>query len=282
MNTHVIPASLRAFEDAAETAHVSGHGFFKQPLGGAHNTTVSYHSYPNAAEPAKRALLLENNAGCLRTSFLDQHPSWSNMSYSTGPGTPVSMTKRFERFVQFLKDDEAAMRESVFIDCAPRCAVEDLSHEHQARIAASLSAFGFSPAFKARFGYELLALAEEHANVTEIDAQAKRKAAETRRRRAEFKTVPGGALFRVKGNWRYTYARKRPDDDGSIDMFYGKTGTAFPVKATSNLVKQLELANFATIKEFKFLSAHERMTGLAAAVEAARTCPRLAAGPSTH
>jgi hypothetical protein len=199
MNTHVIPASLRAFEDAAETAHVSGHGFFKQPLGGAHNTTVSYHSYPNAAEPAERALLLENNAGCLRTSFLDQHPSWSNMSYSTGPGTPVSMTKRFERFVQFLKDDEAAVRESVFIDCAPRCAVEDLSHEHQARIAASLSAFGrFSPAFKARFGYELLALAEEYANVTEIDAQAKRKAAETRRRRAEFKTVPGAHCFLCK------------------------------------------------------------------------------------
>jgi hypothetical protein len=282
MNKHVISEALRAFEDAADPAQVSGFGRFKQPLGGAHNTTVWYHSHPKAAEPAERALLLENDAGCLRTSFLDQHPSGSTMSYSTGPGTPVSMTKRFERFVQFLKDDEAAVRESVFIDCVPRCAVEDLSREHQARIAASLSAFGFSPAFKARFGRELLALAEEHANVMELDARAKRKAAETRRRRAEFKTVPGGALFIVREGSYSRYARKRPDDAGSIDMFLGETRTAFPVKATGKLLNQLELANCDTIKEFKFLSAHERMPGLAAAVEAARTCPRLAAGPSTH
>ena len=263
--------SVLATEFAAFCRGMKGLIDLEDRAAGRHRSRVNYQSYFGPKTSNYRRWTFENERGVVSITFGHKSFVSSSVYLKTGTGIAGSPTTRIADFVRALVEDQEVLLRSPLLVDFPATGIEDLPLETQQVLETAFPDLQPSSSVTQELGWALKGIADEHTRLQRIEAEKKRKAADTRARRSAFGKVPDGTLFYLPSY--KVGVRKRINDLKTVDLVTN-SGTDTCTLST-NLLRHLTLVTPDTVQLLKALSAHERVMGLCAALEGADLSPIL-------
>lgn len=272
----LVPANLRALEFQAGAVGISGTCYLKDPDLGPNRSEVTYHG-PIGEKGGHRHWTISNDRGYVYIDISSRTEPKLGQGYHSGAKAAVSIQKRFAQFAASLAEDSGDIIRSPLLANVPPVSLSALPPEILALVEHEMAAFPFAPAFRNRLGPVVALLAQAAVEARATDALAKLKSKETRRRRAEFKSLPAGTGFSV-ANQPECIVLKLGQDEKHVE--YRTPHYSETVRLTPDLLRSLALATHDDLRAVTFLTAHEKMGVVSVTKAVQDSCPAFAAGPA--
>lgn len=276
MMKSLVSANLRALEFQAGAVGISGTCYLKDPDLGPNRSEVTYQG-PIGEMGGHRHWTISNNRGYVYIDISSRTEPKLGWGWHSGGKAAVSTQKRFAQFATALAEDSGEIIRSPLLANVPPVSLSALPSDILAVVEHEMAAFPFATAFRNRLGPIVALLAQAAVEARATDALAKLKAMETRRRRAEFKSLPKGTGFSV-ANQPGCVVLKRAQDEKYVE--YRAPHYSETVRLTPDLLRSLALATHDALRSVTFLTAHEKMAMLSFTKAAKESCPAFAAGPA--
>jgi len=276
MKKSLVSANLRALEFHAMAVGISGSVHLEYADLGPNRTEVTYRG-PIGARGGYRHWSISNDRGYVYIGISNRTEPSLGWGFHSGGKAPASVQKRFAQFIAALTEDSSDIVKSPLLANVREVLLAELPPDILRHIENELAPYTFARAFKNRLGPIVALLAQASAEVQATDALSKLKAKETRRRRAEFKSLPPGTGFSVAGRPGCVVLKRRQDDKY---VEFREPNYSTTVRLTSDLLHSLALATTDAMRTVTCLTGHEKMDVLSHATAARKSCPAFAAGPS--
>lgn len=244
------------------------------------NRTVTFETMMSQFAPYRQSWEFSLDMGHADFTIKDDETGgeWRSWHYSPA-GNTNSEYRHYLAFTQEFLQALPELGKCVALQEFPQRPVSGLSPDEQKIVQRELGDLPVSTEHQDRFGAILLHLAQTLSKNKQVDDDARGKLSRALARRAEFKSLPPGAVLidsSIGGQVVIVRAK------GAKDAEFRSSGGSHMDEVHSQTLRRLKLLDHhdARLDIAKQLTAHERMTALAISKTVRSECPMLASGPT--